>query len=130
MSTTSSPVPFIPTIIQNLRLLRTLCANSQPPSVASEALRCVANALLLVESGRDAWIQVDGGKLCLQYLMDPKTNEEFCFLNARILFLSTLKQCEFLKDVVEDEKNLDVIVEVGLSITPYWLDVLNDIAAV
>jgi Guanine nucleotide exchange factor synembryn len=86
--------------------------------VASEALRCVANALLLIDSGRDAWLEVDGGKMCLDYLMDQKTNEEFCFLNARILFLSTLKQCAFLKGVVEDEKILECLAVVGvLSIT-------------
>jgi len=89
-----------------------LASASSPAAVSSETLRCIANALLLVESGRDAWIAIDGGQLCLQYLRDPKTSEEFCFLNARILFLSTLKQCPFLQKTAEDKKTLESIAEV------------------
>lgn len=97
----------------NLKLLHRIASPSAPTQTVSEALRCIANALLLVESGRDAWLEVGGGKLCLQYLQDPKTNEEFCFLNGRILFLSTLKQCEFLKNTVEDEKIMECIADVS-----------------
>ncbi|KIM27256.1 hypothetical protein M408DRAFT_330159 [Serendipita vermifera MAFF 305830] len=91
----------------NLKALYKLASPSNPAAVSSETLRCVANALLLVESGRDGWVNIEGGQLCLQYLCDPKTNEEFCFLNARILFLSTVKQSAFLKGIAEDKKQLE-----------------------
>jgi hypothetical protein len=68
---------------------------------------------LLVDAGRDAWLDVGGGQLCLQYLQDPKTSEEFSFLVGRILFLTTLKQCPFLKDCAEDEKIIDAIARVS-----------------
>ncbi|KAG8757672.1 hypothetical protein FRC14_001734 [Serendipita sp. 396] len=99
----------------NLKLLCKLAGPSNPSTVTNEALRCVANALLLVESGRDTWIEVGGGQMCLQRLQDPKTTEEFCFLHARILFLVTLKQCSFLKSTVEDGKTVEAIAEEGKS---------------
>ncbi|KAG8836242.1 hypothetical protein FRC17_008978 [Serendipita sp. 399] len=94
-----------------MKLLCKLAGSSNLQGVTSEALRCVANALLLVESGRDTWIEVGGGQLCIKCLQDPKTNEEFCFLHARILFLVTLKQCPFLKATVEDGKTVEAIAE-------------------
>ncbi|KAG8799827.1 hypothetical protein FRC16_004301 [Serendipita sp. 398] len=47
----------------NLKLLCKLAGPSNPSTVTNEALRCVANALLLVESGRDTWIEVGGAPL-------------------------------------------------------------------
>ena len=35
---------------------------------ANEALRCVANALLLVDASRDTWIEVGGAAYCAERL--------------------------------------------------------------
>ncbi|KAG9051997.1 hypothetical protein FS842_010649 [Serendipita sp. 407] len=118
----------------NLKLLCKLAGPSNPSTVTNEALRCVANALLLVESGRDTWIEVGGGQMCLQRLQDPKTTEEFCFLHARILFLVTLKQCPFLKSTVEDGKTVEAIaercetlIEANVMGRPFAKDALTDV---
>ncbi|PVF94021.1 hypothetical protein CPB86DRAFT_68771 [Serendipita vermifera] len=117
----------------NLRLLQKLASSQNPPAVPGEALRCVANALLLVDAGRDAWLDVGGGQLCLQYLQDPKTSEEFSFLVGRILFLITLKQCPFLKECAEDEKIIegvakrcDMLLDANVSGVPFAKDALTD----
>ncbi|CAG8686361.1 1563_t:CDS:2, partial [Acaulospora colombiana] len=110
-----------------------LASSQNPSAVSGEALRCVANALLLVDAGRDAWLDVGGGQLCLQYLQDPKTSEEFSFLVGRILFLTTLKQCPFLKECAEDEKIIesiakrcDMLLDANVSGVPFAKDALTD----
>lgn len=37
-------------------------------NAADDALRCVANALLLVESGRDNWTNIGGSAYCVDLL--------------------------------------------------------------
>ena len=57
-------------VLQNLsRLLAIIKAlNGSDSEAANEALRCVANALLLIEEGRTTWIQVQGSDCCLDLL--------------------------------------------------------------
>ena len=51
-------------------LLVLFSAFKDDPDASSEALRCIANALLLVESARSTFIQreVDGGTICISLL--------------------------------------------------------------
>ena len=105
-----SLTPRFPT--QNLKILYTLGSGPQD-AISSEALRCVANAMLLLESGRDAWLEQGGGKLAIEILQNPKSTPEFCFLASRMLFLMTLRQNDFLRKTVEDPKVIDTIAAVG-----------------
>lgn len=54
--------------LSTLLALSTAFKNDQ--EATSEALRCVANALLLVDSTRDTWVdkQVGGGEACIGLL--------------------------------------------------------------
>ncbi|KAG8906449.1 hypothetical protein FRB99_006865 [Tulasnella sp. 403] len=83
----------------NLQLLKRY-AGSDDAEVSKEALRCIANALLLVESGRNAWLTIGGGELCLD-TMQRESTPVYVFLTARILFLSTVHQSDFTIKSVE-----------------------------
>jgi hypothetical protein len=51
-------------------LLALSSAFKNDPTTTSEALRCVANALLLIDSARDTWVdkKVGGGEACIGLL--------------------------------------------------------------
>ena len=90
-------------------------ARDTRPGVAAESLKCVANALLLLEPARDAWLHLGGGQLALDLLVDPKSTPEFSFLSARVLFLATMKQNAFLRRIAEDSKVIEAIAAVSPS---------------
>lgn len=66
-----SEVIATPANLSTLLALSTAFKND--PDATSEALRCVANALLLVDSARNTWVdkQVGGGEACIS-LLDVK----------------------------------------------------------
>ena len=92
---------------------------------ASESLRCVANALLLVDSARNIWVdtQVGGGEACISLLdvriprctcypsadlsmaLQKSTTPDQIFLASRILFLCTVSATSgtFIQSLVEDK---------------------------
>ncbi|KAH8833510.1 guanine nucleotide exchange factor [Flagelloscypha sp. PMI_526] len=75
-----------------------------------EALRCIANCLLLVEEARITFVdagdvvvvgeEVDGPQICLSEL-EKSSRHPVTFVLARILFLSTVAQTQAVIDVVE-----------------------------
>ncbi|PCH41659.1 hypothetical protein WOLCODRAFT_24903 [Wolfiporia cocos MD-104 SS10] len=72
---------------------------------SNEALRCIANALLLVSSARDTFIQkeIGGGEAAVE-LLEKSRDPERIFLASRILFLCTVSQAssgDFIKALVE-----------------------------
>ncbi|KAI0786524.1 guanine nucleotide exchange factor [Abortiporus biennis] len=72
---------------------------------SNEALRCIANAMLLVDSARAAFVRksVNGGKAAVE-LLDKSTSPERIFLASRILFLCTVSihsASEFIQSLVE-----------------------------
>ncbi|TDL17549.1 hypothetical protein BD410DRAFT_729913 [Rickenella mellea] len=56
---------------------------------SNEALRCVANAMLLVEQGRLTWPEIGGGEYAVE-LLETSNSPPVLFLACRILFLSTV----------------------------------------
>jgi hypothetical protein len=54
----------------NLSTLLSLSMSLEDPEASLEALRCVANALLLIESARVVWVgnEVEGGVACVGLL--------------------------------------------------------------
>ncbi|KDQ14105.1 hypothetical protein BOTBODRAFT_110519 [Botryobasidium botryosum FD-172 SS1] len=94
-------------IPKNLEVLHGLAAetSADKTDVTKEALRCVANALLLKESGRNAWLSIKGGELCASVML-RESESEYTFLVSRILFLVTLKGSPFMRKAVEE---LDII---------------------
>ncbi|KAI8984908.1 guanine nucleotide exchange factor [Trametes punicea] len=72
---------------------------------SNEAIRCVANAMLLVDQARNTFIekQVAGGDFALE-LLEKSSAPERIFLASRLLFLSTVSMYhagEFIKSLVE-----------------------------
>lgn len=88
----------------NLRaLLAVFNSYRDDQDVSNEALRCVANALLLVEQGRLNWIDIGGARTCV-LLLEKSTSPDRIFLLSRILFLCTvsLSSASFICSLVED----------------------------
>lgn len=101
---------------------------------ALEALRCVANGLLLHAEGRDTWLDLGGGADCLRWLQacrfpiqprfhllsslkrKPRTSEE-TFVVSRVLFLVTLKPSDFLIEAVQKHKLVESVATVRLHFT-------------
>ncbi|KAG9012293.1 hypothetical protein FRB94_006324 [Tulasnella sp. JGI-2019a] len=84
--------------IEHLQTLHTLALPSG--EVPKESLRCIANALLLVEAGRGNWVSIGGAESCCQ-ILERETSPDYVFLCARVLFLSTVHQTPFIIHAVE-----------------------------
>ncbi|KAH9950122.1 guanine nucleotide exchange factor [Amylocystis lapponica] len=72
---------------------------------SNEALRCIANALLLISDARQTFIekQVGGAEACVE-LLEKSTSPERIFLVSRILFLCTASMVhagEYIRTLVE-----------------------------
>jgi len=127
------------TIVQskNLGLLLSLIKQLRTdPQPAIEAMKCVANALLLIASARDDWVSIHGGEACVQVLQNSQSAEE-TFLAARILFLATAKESPFLRTLVEDLNIVDLLgscyetsMTAVLSSQPFAKDALTDLLKV
>ncbi|KXN86333.1 Synembryn-B [Leucoagaricus sp. SymC.cos] len=99
---------------ENLSALLSLSASYKDDADASlESLRCVANALLLVESSRETFLKplVNGGEFCLNAL-EKATSPEHIFVLARILFLSTAFSASYIVTFVESKYNGRTVVEI------------------
>ncbi|KAN0097895.1 Guanine nucleotide exchange factor [Tylopilus felleus] len=93
----------------NLRCLLKISAKIDD-SVQNDALRCIANTVLLNEFARATFVgpEVDGGDVCVDLLR--KSTIEHVFLASRILFLCTASAssaASFIQWLVE-HKRLDV----------------------
>ncbi|KAJ7669460.1 guanine nucleotide exchange factor synembryn-domain-containing protein [Mycena polygramma] len=79
---------------------------------ACEALRCIANALLLIEDARAVFIstEVSGGETCVA-LLRKSANPEEIFILSRILFLLTVQPSSFLVSLVEEKHNGQTILD-------------------
>lgn len=55
---------------QNLAILHNAATSlrASDSEAANDALRCVANALLLIESGRSTWVSIKGALHCIELL--------------------------------------------------------------
>jgi len=101
----------------NLSTLLALSASlKDDPKASSEALRCVANALLLVEDARNNWVRADvgGGKASVELLVTSTTPDQI-FLASRILFLCTASATSsesYIRTLVEDKHHGRSIVDI------------------
>ncbi|KAF9057765.1 guanine nucleotide exchange factor [Panaeolus papilionaceus] len=79
----------------------------------SESLRCIANAMLLIEAARTTFIEdeVNGGNACLN-MLERATSPDQIFILSRILFLSTVSGTSFLESVVEEKHNGRTVVDI------------------
>ncbi|KLO08412.1 hypothetical protein SCHPADRAFT_880592 [Schizopora paradoxa] len=74
---------------------------SSESDAADESLRCIANALLLVDDARIPWVEIHGADHCVT-LLEKSTSPNLIFLTCRILFLSTASSMSpFISTVLE-----------------------------
>ncbi|KAF7331636.1 hypothetical protein MKEN_00043200 [Mycena kentingensis (nom. inval.)] len=105
--TGSESLSTAPTLSALLKLVTTLKDDTE---AMGEALRCIANALLLFEPARLVLVsnQVNGGDPCLE-LLQKSSNPDQIFIVSRILFLSTVHPSPFITALVEDKRVVDII---------------------
>lgn len=83
------------------------------PEASSEALRSIANALLLIEEARSTFISkdVNGGDTCI-VMLEKSTSPDHIFILSRMLFLSTASGTTYIETVVEGKYNGRTIVDI------------------
>lgn len=83
------------------------------PDAATEALRCIANALLLIDTARALFLEkgVDGGDTCVTLLEKAQTPDQI-FIVSRILFLATASGSNYLVTMMEKKYNGSYIVDI------------------
>ncbi|KAG1715685.1 hypothetical protein ID866_1489 [Astraeus odoratus] len=93
----------------NLRCLLTIAATPEVEYLKeNNALRCIANTCLLIESARATFIdaEVNGGSICLD-LLQKSSSLEAIYLTSRILFLCTASSessAQFIEWMVENKR--------------------------
>ncbi|TCD69181.1 hypothetical protein EIP91_008477 [Steccherinum ochraceum] len=104
----------------------------QDLQASNEALRCVANAMLLVDESRTTFVSRDvaGGKAMVT-LLERTTNAEKIFLASRILFLATVSMTlasHFITSLVETkypEQNTTIIDIIGARLDSLTTSILT-----
>ncbi|KAF7318027.1 hypothetical protein HMN09_00310000 [Mycena chlorophos] len=91
-------------------LLRIVARLKDDTEAAGEALRCIANALLLFDQARSIFVRkdVNGGEACID-LLQKSTIPDQIFILSRILFLSTVHPSSFITVLVEDKHVVDIV---------------------
>ncbi|KAF8639951.1 hypothetical protein AX17_001201 [Amanita inopinata Kibby_2008] len=98
----------------NLSTLLTLASTfKDDPDASDEALRCIANALLLVDQARDTFVsaEVGGGSASAGMLEKANTAVQI-FIVSRILFLCTASTTPFTKALVDEKHHGCTIVDI------------------
>ncbi|KAJ7047945.1 guanine nucleotide exchange factor [Mycena alexandri] len=98
----------------NLTILLGLVASlKDDPEASGEALRCIANALLLIENARKVFIskEVNGGETCMSQF-EKSSNPDQIFILSRILFLATVHPSAFITNLVEEKRHGSTVVYV------------------
>ncbi|KAF8803720.1 hypothetical protein BYT27DRAFT_7195060 [Phlegmacium glaucopus] len=83
------------------------------PDASSETLRCVANAMLLIEEARTTFISksVNGGDKCLA-MLEKSSSPDQIFILSRALFLSTASGPSYIESVVDGKYHGRSIIEI------------------
>ncbi|KAF8907198.1 guanine nucleotide exchange factor [Mucidula mucida] len=83
------------------------------PEASSEALRCIANTLLLFDYARATFVgkEVNGGDVCFA-LLDKSTTPDQIFILSRILFLATVSGPALVISLVEDKRHGRTVVDL------------------
>ncbi|GLB33335.1 putative guanine nucleotide exchange factor synembryn [Lyophyllum shimeji] len=98
----------------NLSALLTLSSSfKDDPEASGEALRCIANALLLIEKARSTFLEkeVDGGTIAIS-MLEKSSLPDHIFILSRILFLSTASGPSFIQTMVESKYHGRTMVEI------------------
>ncbi|KAJ4481036.1 guanine nucleotide exchange factor [Lentinula aciculospora] len=82
-------------------------------SASSEALKCVANTLLLYDHARVTFVsrEVGGGEICAS-MLEKATSSDQLFTLSRIMFLATASPSTLIFSLVEDKRHGRTIIDV------------------
>ncbi|KZO93777.1 hypothetical protein CALVIDRAFT_539689 [Calocera viscosa TUFC12733] len=95
---------------KNLRaFLKVIKSISLPADAQAEAMRCVANALLLVPSAREEWIAIGGADACIDIIERDSYGPETYFPAARIVFLITVARTPYILKMVDQYRIMDTL---------------------
>ncbi|TFK43334.1 guanine nucleotide exchange factor [Crucibulum laeve] len=94
-------------------LLSLSTAFKDDTEASSEALRCIANALLLIEPARSTILEkeVNGGEACA-VLLEKTNSPDMIFILSRILFLCTVSGPDYVIALVEEKHHGKTFVEI------------------
>ncbi|CAE6477003.1 unnamed protein product [Rhizoctonia solani] len=98
---------------------------------SKQAMRCIANAILLVPAGRDTLVDLDGDEFCTRIYINEGLSAEFIFLASRLLFFMANTNGPFTSRVVKQHRLPILIAQqiesLGQSDAPFAKDALSDI---
>ncbi|KAF8897128.1 guanine nucleotide exchange factor [Infundibulicybe gibba] len=115
---------------------------TQIAEAENEALRCVANAMLLVDEARNTFLggEVKGGDICVALLdvgsvvvlqirvfisKQKATTPDQIFILSRLLFLATVSGPSFVQTLVEDSTSRSVIEIVDAKLEDLTASILG-----
>ncbi|KAF5322717.1 hypothetical protein D9619_000863 [Psilocybe cf. subviscida] len=83
------------------------------PDAVSESLRCIANALLLIEGARSTFTskEVNGGEICIS-MLEKTSSPDQIFILSRTLFLSTASSSPVIETMVDAKYNGRSLVDI------------------
>ncbi|KAF8151923.1 guanine nucleotide exchange factor [Mycena galopus ATCC 62051] len=96
-----------------ITLLELVASLKDDPKAPKDALRCIANTLLLAERARSEFIseQVNGGEMCISWF-ENSTEPDQIFVLSRILFCSTVDPSTFITSLVETKRHGTKFVDI------------------
>ncbi|CAE6508954.1 unnamed protein product [Rhizoctonia solani] len=85
---------------------------------SKQAMRCIANAVLLVPAGRDTLVDLDGDEFCTRVYINEGSSPEYIFLASRLLFFMVHTDGPFISRVVRQHRLPTLLGQVG-SFSPF-----------
>ncbi|KAJ1308320.1 hypothetical protein OPQ81_004031 [Rhizoctonia solani] len=98
---------------------------------SKQAMRCIANAILLVPAGRDTLVDLDGDEFCTRIYINEGSSAEYVFLASRLLFFMAQTDGPFISRVVRQHRLPNLMAQqiesLGHSNAQFAQDALVDI---
>jgi len=88
---------------QNLRHFLAFASDLSNPDASKQAMRCIANAILLIPSGRDTLVDIEGDEFCTRLYIN-ETSTEYLFLASRLMFFMAHTDGDFASRVVKQHR--------------------------
>ncbi|PFH52865.1 hypothetical protein AMATHDRAFT_73987 [Amanita thiersii Skay4041] len=98
----------------NLSLLLALSSTfKDDPETSNEALRCIANALLLIDDARTTFSTEEvGGGTATANMLEKAISPDQIFIASRILFLCTASATSFIQNLMDEKYHGRTIVDI------------------
>ncbi|KAH7344119.1 guanine nucleotide exchange factor [Rhizoctonia solani] len=98
---------------------------------SKQAMRCIANAILLIPAGRDTLVDLEGDEFCTRIYITEGLSVEHIFLASRLLFFMTHTDGPFISRVVRQHRLPNLMAQqiesLAQSDAPLAKDALGDI---